>query len=95
MYKVAFFQQDDRLATAGEDGIIYIWDWKHRNSFFTFTLKGHILHNFMRHPAAVRDFDFFEFEYYRFLTARADGYVSAWDAKHMRNIENLMPDPEW
>ncbi|KNC98818.1 uncharacterized protein SPPG_05795 [Spizellomyces punctatus DAOM BR117] len=85
VYQIAFTEDDSRLLSASDDGRIQIWQWK------TGTLVG----SYIRHPAAVRCFDFNYGHADRIVCGRSDGHISTWDTLSKLIIDDVKPDPDW
>ena len=49
----------------------------------------------MRHPAAVRSFDFNYDNPDLVVCGRLDGHVSVWNTANSLQIDNIIPDSEW
>lgn len=51
--------------------------------------------SFMKHPAAVRGFDFNFDTPEQIYCARADGYTTIWNLDYLLRMDNIVPDDEW
>ncbi len=79
------FASEESLISCSEDGLVIIWDWR----------TGTPISSFMRHPSAVRAFDFdidFPNQVY---CARNDGHISVWNTDYLMRMDNIEPDPQW
>jgi hypothetical protein len=83
--QVEFGPQSDTIITSSDDGKVFIWNWK----------TGTITSSCMRHPSAVRTFDF---NYDRpdiVVCGRNDGFVTVWDTKESIRMDEIAPEPIW
>lgn len=65
--------------------MVLIWDWR----------IGTAISSFMRHPSAVRAFDFNYDSPNQVYCARNDGHISVWNTDYMMRMDNIEPDPQW
>ena len=49
----------------------------------------------MRHPSAVRAFDFNYDNPNQIYCARNDGHISIWNTEYLMRIDNIEPDLQW
>jgi WD40 repeat protein len=85
IFQVEFSGEEGNLITCSEDGLVIIWDWR----------SGTCISSFMRHPSAVRAFDFNYDVSNQLFCARNDGYISVWNTEYMMRMENIEPEPKW
>ncbi|KAL5032823.1 hypothetical protein BDEG_20886 [Batrachochytrium dendrobatidis JEL423] len=85
VYQVEFSVDSEYIYSSSDDGRVVKWDWK----------SGSMINTCMRHPFAVRSFDF-NFERPEIIVCgRSDGYVTVWNIDHFLRIDNIIPDPNW
>jgi WD40 repeat protein len=86
IFQIEFSGTEDNLITCSEDGLVLIWDWK----------SGTAISSFMRHPSAVRAFDFITFDFpIQVYCGRNDGYISVWNTDYLMRMDNIEPDTQW
>ncbi|KAJ3276915.1 hypothetical protein HK104_003585, partial [Borealophlyctis nickersoniae] len=85
IYQIEFSADGDKVISASDDGRVLIWEWR----------TGALVGSFIRHPAAVRCFDFNYDRPDRIICGRSDGHVTAWDADTTLQIDDIIPDPDW
>ncbi|KAH9267221.1 hypothetical protein BASA84_000763 [Batrachochytrium salamandrivorans] len=85
IYQVEFSADSDYIYSSSDDGHVLKWDWR----------AGTLLSTCMRHPSAVRSFDFNFGSPDTVVCGRADGHITVWNAQSALRIDNIMPDPEW
>ncbi|TPX32090.1 hypothetical protein SmJEL517_g04755 [Synchytrium microbalum] len=84
VYQVAFAGLD-WVVSCSEDGTAVIWD----------VHTGNKVHDFMKHPSAVRCIAIQPMRPERILTGSNDGTSTAWDVNRQDVIDVIMPDPSW
>ncbi|KAI8930281.1 WD40-repeat-containing domain protein [Entophlyctis helioformis] len=85
IYQVEFSTDSERIYSSSDDGFVLVWDWK----------SGAIVNSCMRHPSAIRSFDFNYDRPELVVCGRSDGHVTVWNVQHSLRIDNIMPDPSW
>lgn len=92
IHQVEFSADGERVLSSSDDGRVIVWDWR----------SGHQLNTCMRHPSAVRTFDFNYDNPDLVLCGRNDGNVTVWNTlveMRMGNSllisDNIAPDPSW
>ncbi|KAJ3153099.1 hypothetical protein HDU89_000727 [Geranomyces variabilis] len=85
IYQVEFTADSKRVISGSDDGRVSVWDWK----------TGGLIHSFMRHPSAVRCFDFSHANPDRIICGRGDGNTTTWDTGYSALLDNIEPDAEW
>ncbi|KAI9007366.1 WD40-repeat-containing domain protein [Gaertneriomyces semiglobifer] len=85
IYQIEFSADGERLFSASDDGWVRIWDCK----------TGSGLGSIMRHPSAIRSFDFNYSHPNRIVCGRSDGHFTTWDLQETTVIDDVKPDPEW
>ncbi|KAI8894447.1 WD40-repeat-containing domain protein [Globomyces pollinis-pini] len=85
LYQVEFSPDAENVLSSSDDGRVLIWDWR----------TGNQLNSCMRHPAAVRTFDFNYDNPDLVLCGRVDGNVTAWNTLQSMRMDNIAPDPSW
>ncbi|KAJ3257903.1 hypothetical protein HK103_004194 [Boothiomyces macroporosus] len=71
IHQVEFSADGERVLSSSDDGKVIVWEWR----------SGHQLNTCMRHPSAVRTFDF--------------NYDNPDLVLCGRNDDNIAPDPSW
>ncbi|KAJ3056892.1 hypothetical protein HK097_003052 [Rhizophlyctis rosea] len=85
IYQVEFSADSEKVFSAADDGRVLIWEWR----------TGALVGSFIRHPAAVRCFDFNYDRPDRIICGRSDGHITAWDVATTLQVDDIIPDPEW
>ncbi|KAL2918171.1 hypothetical protein HK105_202098 [Polyrhizophydium stewartii] len=95
VYQIEFSTDSEYIYSASDDGRVLKWDWKTGELASPALLRRTLLNSCMRHPFAVRSFDFNYETPELVVCGRGDGHVTVWNVQHSLRIDNIMPDPEW
>ncbi|KAJ3021171.1 hypothetical protein HKX48_009091 [Thoreauomyces humboldtii] len=85
IYQISFSEDGKQIISASDDGRVHIYDWK----------TAALVHSFMRHPSAVRCFDFDYAHPDRIICGTIDGHTSTWDTSYQLKLDDIRPDRDW
>ena len=85
MTQVEFGTDSETIISSSDDGRITVWEWR----------SGIVLNSCMRHPAAVRTFDFNYDRSHMVVCGRNDGHVTVWNTNASVRMDEIEPDPTW
>lgn len=85
IHQVEFTADAENLISSSDDGKVLIWNWR----------TGTVLNSSMRHPAAVKSFDFNFDKPELIVCGRNDGAFTVWNTQDSIKIDEILPDPSW
>lgn len=84
VHQVEFTADSEKLIASSDDGRVLIWDWR----------SSTLISSIMRHPSAVRTFDFNYTKPDLIICGCNDGRVAAWNLNQNVKFDEILPETE-